>query len=250
MSSPNIHSMTTVNMNHKALLLTIPFLFQNAMALTPVSDNFNARLLNAARWSSESGAGGKLTQSSGRVNYTTSRASDDPYAILTLRNNRPGYNENWQVILDVTNTANKGKDVGVGIMIANALDPQDNVNLEFYGKGPRGGFNFIGITDDEDDASQDITARPNVSKGSMKVSFNKTTKLFTFWYDRSGPANGYQWTRLCTFSPTGKGGDRRGNWKMNPAGGSFTVAVFGYSEDQVVTSGKAFFDNFVLKAGN
>lgn len=237
-------------MKSKILLLTIPFLFQNAMALTPVSDNFNAKLLSAARWTSEAGAGGKLTQSSGRVNYTTSRASDDDYAILFLRNNRPGYNENWQVILDVSNTAGKGEEVGLGIMIANGLDPQDNVNLEFYGTGPRGGFNFIGVTDDFDDISQDITAKPNVTKGSMKVSFNKNTKLFTFSYDRTGSADGYQWTRLCTFSPTGKGGDRRGNWKMNPAGGNFTVAVFGYSEDQVVTNGKAFFDNFVLKAGN
>ncbi|MCU0748107.1 MAG: hypothetical protein MUF13_00985 [Akkermansiaceae bacterium] len=232
------------------LLLAIPFLFQNAMALTPVSDNFNARLLNATRWTSESGAGGKLTQSSGRVNYTTLRASDDDYAVLTLRNNRPGYNENWQVILDVANSAGKGEEVGVGMMIANGADPLDNVNLEFYGTGPRGGFNFIGITDDFDDISQDITARPNVTKGSMKISFNKNTKLFTFWYDRTGSADGFKWERLCTFSPTGKGGDRRGNWKMNPAGGNFTVAVFGYSEDQVVANGKASFDNFVLKAGN
>jgi hypothetical protein len=238
-------------MNKKPFILAIiPFLFQNAMALTPVSDNFNSRLLNAARWTSESGSGGKLTQSSGRVNFTTSRAIDDPYAMLTLRNNRPGYYEDWQIILDVTNTANKGKDVGVGIMVANGADPLDSVNLEFYGTGPRGGFNFIGITDDEDDASQDITAKPNVSKGSMKVAFNKTTKLFTFWYDRTGSADGFQWKRLCSFSPTGKGGDRRGNWKMNPAGGNFTLAVFGYSENQVVTNGKASFDNFLLKAGN
>lgn len=228
--------------------LAAPFFVGTAVALTPVSDNFDASLLNTTRWSSESGAGGKLKQSAGRVNYTALQASDDDYGILTLRNNRPGYNESWQIILDVSNTAGKGEDVGVGIMVANALDPQDNVNLEFYGKGPRGGFNFIGVTDDKDDASQDITARPNVTKGSMKISFNKNTKLFTFWYDRTGSADGFQWIRLCTFSPTGKGGDRRGNWKMNPAGGNFTVAVFGYSEDQVVANGKASFDNFVLKA--
>jgi hypothetical protein len=231
------------------ILAIIPFLFQNAMALTPVSDNFNSRLLNTARWTSESGSGGKLTQSSGRVNYTALRASDDGYGMLTLRNNRPGYNEDWQIILDVSNTAGKGKDVGVGIMIGNGADPLDSLYFEFYGR-PLGGFNFIGVTDGEDDASQDITAKPNVRKGSMKVAFNKTTKLFTFWYDRTGSADGFQWRRLCSFSPTGNGGDRRGDWKMNPAGGNFTVSVFGYSENQVVTNGKASFDNFVLKAGN
>lgn len=221
------------------------------MALTPASDNFNAKLLSATRWTTEVGDRGRLTQSGGRLNYTAaSPTTEDDYAVLTLRNNRPGYNENWQVIVDVTNSAGRGSDVGVGITIANGADPMDNVNLEFYGKGSDGGFNFIGITDDVDDASQDITARPNVTKGSLKIAFNKSTKLFTFWYDRTGSADGFQWKRLCTFSPTGKGGDRRGNWKMNPAGGNFSVHLFGYSEFQTLASGKVTLDNFVLKSGN
>jgi hypothetical protein len=199
----------------------------------------------------EVGDRGKLSQAGGRLNYTTSKpTTDDDYAMLTLRNNRPGYNENWHVIVDVANTAGKGSDVGVGITIANGADRMDNVNLEFYGKGTKGGFNFIGITDDVDDITQDITARRNVTKGSLKIAFNKTTKLFTFWYDRTGSADGFQWTRLCTFSTTGKGGDRRGNWKMNPAGGNFSVHLFGYSEFQTLAGGKATLDNFVLKAGN
>jgi hypothetical protein len=229
----------------------VPVLTGTASALTPVSDNFNAATLNTNRWSLQKGGKGGLKQAAGRLNFTAARPpSEDDYAILDLRNNRPGYNENWQIILDVTNTANKGEDVGVGISVFNSADPRDNVNLEFYGAGQAGGFNFIGITDDEDDATQDIRAFPNVTRGSMRVSFSKTTKLFTFWYDRTGSADGFQWVQLCTFSPTGKGGTRRGNWKMNPGGGSFGVRIFGFSEFQGVASGKATLDNFVLKAGN
>lgn len=91
---------------------------------------------------------------------------------------------------------------------------------------------------------------PKVASGSVKVAFNKTTKLFTFSYDKTGSADGYQWTRLCTFSPTGQGGDRRGDWKMNLAGGAFKVLLYGYSDSQLVAIGKAFFDNFSLKVGN
>jgi hypothetical protein len=238
-------------MNIKPLITLLPVLAGTASALTPVSDNFNASTLSSSRWTSEKGGKGNLSQSNGRLHYTAAKpATEDDYAVLDLRNNRPGYNENWQIILDVTNTANKGEDVGVGISVFNSADPQDNVNLEFYGAGSRGGFNFIGVTDDFDDITKDIRAFPNVTRGSMRISFSKITKLFTFWYDRTGSTDGFQWVQLCTFSPTGKGGTQRGNWKMNPGGGTFGVRIFGYSEFQGVVKGKASLDNFVLKAGN
>lgn len=111
------------------------------LALTPASDSFNAALLNATLWSAQKAGSGKLVQKNGRVNYMVSSSpTQDDYSILTLKNNRPGYNENWHVILDVANTTGSGDAVGVGISIANAADPLDNVNLEFYGKGTSGGF--------------------------------------------------------------------------------------------------------------
>jgi hypothetical protein len=229
----------------------VPFLFltATASALTPVSDDFNAASLNANRWIYQKGGKGTLTQAAGLLNYKAALPiTNDDFAILTLRNNQPGYNENWQIILDVSNTANAGEKVGVGISIHNSADRTDNVNLEFYGAGARGGFNFIGVTNDMDDPSQDVRAFPNVTKGSIRVTFNAATKLFTFWYDTTGSANGFQWVQLCTFSPTGKGGTRRGNWNMNPAGGTFGVQIFGYSE-AAVANGKASMDNFKLMAG-
>jgi hypothetical protein len=222
-----------------------------AFALTPFSDNFNASGINKARWVQKAGGKGKLTQAAGRINFTVaSPATDDDYGLLELRNNRPGFNESWQVILDVRNNAGQGDEVGTGIHIYNAADPNDNVNLEFYGSGANGGFNFIGVTDDVDDPRLDVRANPKVTKGSLRVSFSKTTKLFTFWYDSTGSADGFQWKKLCTFSPTGSGGTRRGNWKLNAGSGSFGVLIFGYGEFQTVASGKVQMDNFVLKASN
>lgn len=241
---------TDTRMKPYRALVILPMLTQASFALSPLSEAFTATSLNTTRWLYQKQGGGKLTQSGGRLNFTTQAPlTDDDYGILTLRNNRPGFNESWQVVLDVANVAGKGGDVALGLSIANAADPKDNVNLEFYGAGSGGGFNFIGITDDVDDASKDIGVNPGVSKGSIRVSFSSVTKLFTFWYDRTGSADGYQWARLCTFSPTGQGGSRSGNWKMNPGSGSFIVRIFGYADLQSVASGKVSFDNFSLKAG-
>lgn len=222
-----------------------------ASALTPFSDNFNAAKLNTARWLPNNFAKGKLSPGSQRMNFTVSNPpTGDDAAMLTLRNNQPGFNESWQVVLDVTNTRTSGNDTGTGIWIYNATDEEDGVFLEFYGRN--GGFNVINVTNDEDNSADDVSRNPRISSGSMRISFDKTTKLFTFWYDKTGSADGFKWVRISTFSPTGKGGDHRGNWNMNPGSGRFGVRLFGFAENnqkQAIPSGQISFDNFALKAG-
>lgn len=231
-----------------AALAACHLLAGHASALSPFSDNFNAAKLNTSRWTLKNFAKGKLAQSSGRLNYlVASPPTDDDFATLELRNNQPGFNENWETIVDVANTRNAGFSAGAGIWIFNATDPKDGLFLEFYGS--RAGFNVIGITDDRDNPAGDISTNPGINSGSMRISFNKTTKLLTCWYDKTGSANGYQWVKIATFSPTGKGGDRRGNWNMNPASGRFGIRLFGYSERQTITAGKITMDNFALRAG-
>jgi hypothetical protein len=238
-------------MKNKQILLCVVssglLIADHAQALTPFKDNFTGASLNNSRWTVQKIGRGKVAQTSGRVQFTVpSPPTEDDASILRLRNNQPGYNENWEVVMDVGNTVNAGYDVGVGFGISNADDPKDSVNLEFYGKGK--GFNFIGITDDADKPNLDISSNPRVASGSMRISFDKTTKLFTFWHDKSGSSNGFQWVKICTFSPTGKGGDRRGNWKMNPAGGRFNVFLFGFSDMKAFGSGQLTLDNFSLRA--
>lgn len=221
----------------------------NAFALTPFSDNFKAASLNTSRWSLHNYAKGKLTQSSGRINFTVATPpTNDDFATLDLRNNQPGYNESWQVVLDVANTTKSGFRAGVGIGIFNADDYGDGVFLEFYGAAADGGFNIIAVTNDNDNPAGDILKNPRITSGSIRISFDKTSKLFTFWYDKTGSADGFKWVKMGTFSPTGKGGDRRGNWNMNSGGGRFAVQIFGYAQKQSVASGKISMDNFILKA--
>lgn len=216
--------------------------------LTPLSENFNATALNTTRWTLKNYGKGRLTQSGGKMNFTISTSLlFDGFPTLELKNNRPGYNESWEVILDVVNTSGQGENVGIGLLIFNAADYNDQVNLEFNGKGVRGGFVAIGITNDQDDPQADIRVNPNVTQGSLRITFNKSSKLFTFWYDSTGPADGVVWAKLSTFSTSGIGGDRRGNWNMNLAGGRFGIQLYGFADNRSFAAGNVSFDNFKLK---
>ncbi|MEO7099608.1 MAG: hypothetical protein ABI162_09630 [Luteolibacter sp.] len=129
----------------------------------------------------------------------------------------------------------------------NADDPGDTVFFELYGKGTKGGFFASFVLDGFYTVGNDIGKNPGVSKGSIRISFNKNTKLITFSFDKTGSADGYKWTKLCTFSPTGVGGDRRANWNMNPTTGRFGIRIYGFSDSRIVAAGTENLDNFVPK---
>jgi hypothetical protein len=236
----------------KITLLTtatiLPFLTGTSLALTPFSDNFNAQALNESRWSLQNFGNAKLSLGKKKFNFTVAKPSGDDYSVLEMKNNTPGFNESWEIILDVSNLAGQNGNVGTGMLISNADDPDDNVSFEFTGKGNGGGFTLIGIADDRDNPEKDFNVNPKISGGSLRVSFDKSTKLFSCWYDADAAKNGFKWKKIATFSPTGKGGDRRANWKMNPGSGRFKVMLFGYSDGKAVKAGKVSFDNFQLKA--
>jgi hypothetical protein len=237
-----------LTMNKSPLLLTLAtcqLLAGTSFALTPFSDKFDAATLSGARWKLNNYAKAKLAPGDKVLNFiVASKPTEDDYSILELKNNRPGYNESWEMTLDVSNAANQGYNLGVGFQIYNAADPTDVAALEFYGKT---GFLGIILTDDEDNPANDLKAKSPATKGSLKIGFNKTTKLITFSYDPDGSANGVSWKVLGTFSPTGKGGDRRANWKMNPASGSFGIQLYGFGQNRSIAKGKMALDNFVLK---
>ncbi len=225
------------------------FLTGNSLALTPFSDNFNAAKLDTVNWlPGNFGTGAKLNQSGGRLNFTMPVKKDaevDSY--LELATSHPGYNENWQVIVDVANTNNHRGNSAPGLWIFNSADPADSVFLEFTGKGTKGGFGASFVLDGLYSVGTDIKTNPGVSKGSIRISFSKTTKILTFWYDKTGSGDGHKWTKLATFATNGVGGARRGNWLMNAQTGSFSVRLNGYVEGKIVAAGTENFDNFVLK---
>jgi hypothetical protein len=227
------------------------FLSGTCMALTPVEEKFSTAL-NPARWIVSGSTYAKLEHGSGRLNFTVGPAkSEDDYASAQLSGNQPGYNESWQVIVDVSNTANAGNDVGAGFYIRNSANPFNVLYFEFYGdgKGKQGGFQASILKDEFGNYLEPhLINSPKVKKGSLRITFNKTTKLITFFCDKTGSANGYQWKKIGTFSPTGVGGDRRLNWNMDPTSGSFVVGLEAFGDNRLVRNGKVNMDNFILKS--
>lgn len=113
--------LTTAGLSFAAL----PFFTGNCLALIPFSDDFNAGSLDRDRWSRGSyGTGGRLTQSNGRLNFAVPVAKPSEIDVwLELYANHPGYNENWQAIVDVANSNHHQVNSTVGLWIANSADP-------------------------------------------------------------------------------------------------------------------------------
>jgi hypothetical protein len=227
-------------------------------ALTPTEDDFESPKLLTSAWQLSQFANAKLRQFDGRLNFIVSPETDpdEDYAFVELRNNQPGFNENWQVTLDVTNKTGNNDDTGVGFWIFNADDTRDVIFFEFYGNSTKrerkcASASFVNdgayLTKELELKSQKITS------GKLKVTFNRATKLFTFHFGTivpkaSGKGSTVDWQRMGTFSPTGIGGDARANWQMNPGSGRFGIRLEGFAEGHLIDGGKATMDNFVLKA--
>lgn len=248
--------MKTLASNTILALAALNFSATMGFALTPLSDNFNATTLNK-RWKLTSFGNGKLSQKESALNFTVEpSANEGDSAEARLLNNQPGYNENWQVIVDVTNTMAKGYGAGVFLGVFDADAPSHYARIGFYGKkvlgnGPQGpntrisgGFSIYA----SDLVSSFSGLNPDISKSSLRITFNKNTKLLTFYCDKTGPADGLQWTEVGSFSTNGVGGDQRSNWKMNPGGGRFGIKLEADGESLIIPNGKMTFDNFVLKA--
>lgn len=139
-------------MNHENITLAAcQLLTGTAAALTPISDNFNATVLSNSRWTLKNYAKGKLALKSGKMNFTVAAGpTGDDFSVLELKNNRPEYNESWELTLDVTNTSGQGYKVGTGFLIFNADDDGDQVMPEFNGTGRKGGLLVTGVTNDQD----------------------------------------------------------------------------------------------------
>lgn len=233
------------------VLLAVSYSFiGRSLALTPVKESFNTAL-DPARWLVSNSTNGKLKQGKARLNFTIGpNRTEEDYASAELNNNQPGYNESWQVIVDVTNKSDSDGDVGAGIYISNAANPINVLYFEFYGdgKGRHGGFQASILKDQFGNYLEPhLIANPRVKSGSLRITFNKNTKLITFHYDETGKEDGYKWKRVGTFSPTGVGGDKRLNWNMDDLTGKFRIGLEAFGEEFLLKGGKVFMDNFALK---
>ena len=214
-------------------------------AATPFSDSFSTPT-NTSRWKVSQFGSGKIDSSAGKVVFTVPKnPTADDFALFTLRGIQPKVNENWEVIVDVSNTTAKGRTSGPGLAIENASDRNDAVFIEFYSNWSVSTVNSIFMTNGKGDASLDISRTVPGSTVSLRATYKKATKIISLSY-RSLPSGA--WVPLSSFSPFNRAtSPRRGNWKLNPKAGKFNVVIYGYSDGNIITSGGITLDNFSIR---
>jgi hypothetical protein len=224
-----------------------------ADTLLNVTEGFAGTTLDAQKWSLvRKTPAAAFAPDSQRLNYTTSATpSDDDYADVQLLTVQPAYDKDWEVIVDVSNSAvPAGADdwSGVGISIVGAQNPDrfDEVFIELgdeFSDQKRFFSNFI--TNDLDTPETDDILPATGSNGSLRVAFNGTTKVFALSVDRTGSVNGYQWEALGSYGIAGSGGQRNTNWEME-GDGTFTVGLYGLSGNMTIGAGQITLDNFTF----
>lgn len=235
-------------------MASVGSLFDMALPLIPIRDDFESGSLNPQIWSPiDATPGATLTLNSGYLNYVVSASfSDDDHAVLELLGARPGYNESWGVIVDVSNTAPRpstSQFSGAGIMIlaAEHTDRHDEIFVEL-GNEHASSMQFFSnfITNDQDDPETDAILNTGGTSGSIRISYDGKSKVFSTFVDRNGSGDGFQWEELDSYGIAGSGGARNTQWNMTSEG-FFIIALYGLSSGIAVELGAVTFDNFVFE---
>ena len=233
------------------LLSLAAVLTGNVLALTPITENFDAPKLNETLWSSYSLGKARFSQSNGKLIFLVPKPpTKNDYINLELQASQPGMYEDWEMTLDLTNALKSGDDTQAspGFMFANEQDYRDYLYVNFFGKsGIDAGFynNLVKSN------AKPLTLKEGVTKGAIKVAYSKKTKLMTFSASLTTKEQGYTWVAIGTFAPNGNGSGKRNvnaDWKMDPASGRFRVQLTGFAISQAVSRGDISIDNFSLQA--
>ena len=224
------------------------------------SDNFDSD--SNAAWQADYIVGhGQLARTNGHLEYRVSSPDlingDTAYRPWGL--SQPTYSTDWEVLVDVHNTATPSvvdQVATFGIEVLNANNLGDNAYVEIYAsrlhvpslrRGYKADLALNGVELGENTLLGD-TGNQGFTDGSVRMMFNSGTKVLTAWFDRDGSTNGYRWEKLASFGISGGGGGITTNANWGMAGSdAFYVALYGYSQGMAVSSGEIDGDNFFIQ---
>lgn len=227
------------------------------------SDNFNDNSRDILKWTNDyPTSSGQLFETSQHLEYrANSDLTNADECIRPWILNWPSNSTDWEVVVDVVNTAApivSNRVASFGIYAYNATDYGDYVYVELYAstryyvpvrRGFMSGLAVNGVDLVEDSILGD-SGSIDVTEGSVRLLFNSTSKVFNAFYDTDGNANGYTWRRFASFGISGSGGaTTNANWEMVSNGG-FQVALYGYSEGMVISNGQVYGDNFFAQTAS
>ncbi|MBI5770408.1 MAG: immunoglobulin domain-containing protein [Verrucomicrobia bacterium] len=217
------------------------------------SDDFAA---TTANWSVPVvfSGNGRLPLANNRLEYTVAAGTANDGALREWTANVGSYTRDWSVQVDVhlaSLTLPSGQFANLNLMVLradDALKPFNQMNwmgvaIDRYGNGGATVHNFEGSqfgNGNRSPATGVIEVLNNSTDATLRISFNATTKELTSWYDADGATNGFTWTQLQSINI----GSGTYTWGMTDSG-TFAVVLAGGSGGVALTSGQAWFDNFL-----
>jgi hypothetical protein len=219
------------------------------------NDDFNDNSKDPARWGTDSNQGvGLLTETNGRLEYTTGGTPGDDSARRPWILKFGSHTQNWEVQIDVGVphlSLGTGQSVLFGLLVFpgtnfnTAITNRLTIDLAQNQNGPPPGgdeHKFRCNLAVNKVASVLATTLTTSTSAAVRVAFDANTKVLSTFYDEDGAACGYSWTLL---------GATNLDTAWNLTGSSvFGVAMFGSSVSNTVASADSVFgDNFCASSG-
>ena len=219
------------------------------------SDDFDDNIKDEEKWSADRVSGsGVLTETGQHLEYTSGSTSAVQYSYRPWRLNKATYDTNWEVVVDLTNNASppSNRSASIGIEVFAAFSNfSKSVYLELYsakeGSLPiERGLESYMVDGDNYSGGANV---PAVASGSVRLTFNAVNKVFTFYRDADGPANGYSWTKHSSYGIAGSGGtNANAAWGLTGSD-ELMVNLYGFSDQFSVGPGLVHADNFSAASG-
>ncbi len=220
-------------------------------------DDFNDNSRDTAKWSLDEIDGFGMLRETGQVlMYTCSRGSSYDESIRPWHASKLPFNADWEVQVDLANTSILSQNNHTNSFGISVVDEKSNFANEIYGElyrsrsgGPptRSGFYAELWKNDSYVASAD-TGSLAVTTAAVRLAFRAANKVVTVYYDIDN-SNGYNWVVYGSFGLAGAGGATgNANWGLSNSD-RLLVAVYGYSSNMAVPSGKIYGDNFLVTGG-
>ncbi len=221
------------------------------------ADDFNDNLKDEEKWSPDRTLGGGVLNEAGQhLEYTSSGTSFTQYAYRPWKLNKATYDTNWEVIVDLANTAaptvaDTSASIGIEVFAAFSSFTK-SAFFELYasknGNSPlERGFQSALVNDEN--FSGVTTSETTATSGSVRITFNAVSKVLTLYRDANGPVGGYSWTQQAAYGIAGSGGtNANGSWGLTGSD-ELIINVYGYSELFATPAGAMFADNFSAFSG-
>jgi hypothetical protein len=217
------------------------------------TDNFSS---GSGQWDVVSNAGiTGLTVTNGRYEYTDADtgAGTANSAWRRWNVNHGSYTNDWAVQVDVHLVAFPGltshQYINLNMVVQDGAN-SNNAYCQSINRDARPMLDFESGTR----ASGITTEVANpTTNAALRISFDSAAKTLTAWYDTDGAANGYTWIPMETVSiangTNGWGMASNSQFNVLLVGGSGGVNNGQTGLNFSVTSGQAYYDNFLATSG-